>query len=102
MKSYAQERLPAKKIKKLAGGFSDEEIRASLGPDVERLYVREARGGGALVGCWTGNGPIEFMNDDDVLNYAQTEFLKRNRYAVFSSDAELEAYALERGWPVRK
>ena len=35
MKSYAHQRLCAKKIKKLAGGFSDEEIRASLGPDLD-------------------------------------------------------------------
>jgi hypothetical protein len=35
MKSYAHQRLCAKKIKKLAGGFSDEEIGASLGPDLD-------------------------------------------------------------------
>jgi hypothetical protein len=59
----------------------------------------EVRGGGALVGCWTDHGAMEFMNDDGVLNYAQIEFLRRNGYPVFRSDAELDAHARQHGWP---
>ena len=36
MKSYAHQRLSPKRVKKLAAGYTDEEIRASLGADVER------------------------------------------------------------------
>ena len=102
MKSYAHQRLSPKRVKKLAAGYTDEEIRASLGADVERSYVMEVRGGGALVGCWTDHGAMELMNDDDVLNYAQIEFLIRNGYPVFRSDAELDAHARQHGWPAGK
>jgi hypothetical protein len=102
MKSFAHRSLSPKRVKKLAAGYTDEEMRASFGAGLERSYVMEVLGGGAVVGCWTDHGPIELLNDDDVLNYAQVEFLRRNGYPVFRSDAELDAHARERGWPGRK
>jgi len=48
------------------------------------------------------HGAMELMNDDDVLNYAQIEFLRRNGYPVFRSDAQLDAHARQYGWPAGK
>jgi hypothetical protein len=99
MKSYAYQRLSPKQVRKLAAGYTDEELRQSLGPDLQRSYVMQV-GGGGVVGCWTEYGAFVFMNDDNVLAYAQVEYLKRNGYPVFRSNAELDRYARERGWPI--
>lgn len=99
MKSYAHQSLPRKRIKKLAAQFSDADIRASLPEDEDnRVYIDERNG--CTLGLWNAfNGPMNIINDDDVLVYAQIEFMRRNGYPRFRSVDEIHAYAEAHGWP---
>jgi hypothetical protein len=102
MKSYAHQRFSPKRVKKLAATFTDEEIRASLDALGPICYVEENKDGSALVGSWTAGGGMTWMNDDDVLAYAQVAYMRRNGYPVFRTDAELIAHAKANDWPMKQ
>jgi len=100
MKSYAHQSLSKKRIKKLAAQFTEDEIRASLGENADnRAYIDEQT---KCVGHWKAfNGPMIVMNDDEVLAYAQVEFMRRHGYPSFRSNDEVHAHAKANGWPCK-
>jgi hypothetical protein len=88
--------------KKDAAQFSDEELRASLQEGEDERYYLDAVNGPPVLGMWNAYaGPMLFMGGDDMFLFAQVEFMKRNDYPIFHTDAEIHAYAAAHGWPVK-
>ena len=89
-------------LKEAAARISDEEVRASLQQGEDFRYYIDAVNGPPALGMWSAyDGPMDFMCDDEVFLYAQVEFMKRNDFPIFYTDAEIHAYAASHGWPVK-
>jgi hypothetical protein len=70
-----------------AAQFSAEELRASLQENEDCRYYLGAVNGPPTIGMWIAAGPMLYFSHDVAFLHAQVEFMKRNHYPIFQTDA---------------